>query len=302
MALQRLAIGVDDRERAHLIAGALGEVMLPAPVALSVFENADVWLVEALYTERPAADEFAIRIGQVLAIDPPACRVEEVAERNWVALSQAALPPVYAGRFTIFGSHDFDQVARGPNAIMVDAGEAFGTAHHATTYGCLLAIDQLVRRRRFKNVLDLGTGSGVLAIALCRALPKARILASDSDRRSIEVAIDNARRNHCMGHNSPTRLHFTHASGVSAASVRSFQPFDLIVANILAKPIVGLCTRHRCRVTQRQQSGSVRVVGRASSRHYCDLSLARLCRVLSRPDRELVDDHFRTPTGVISEI
>ncbi|MGI9409466.1 MAG: 50S ribosomal protein L11 methyltransferase [Hyphomicrobiaceae bacterium] len=239
MALQRLAIGVDDRERAHLIAGALGEVMLPAPVALSVFENADVWLVEALYTERPAADEFAIRIGQVLAIDPPACRVEEVAERNWVALSQAALPPVYAGRFTIFGSHDVDQVARGPNAIMVDAGEAFGTAHHATTYGCLLAIDQLVRRRRFKNVLDLGTGSGVLAIALCRALPKARILASDNDRRSIEVAIDNARRNHCMGHNSPTRLHFTHASGVSAASVRSFQPFDLIVANILAKPIVG---------------------------------------------------------------
>ncbi len=240
MQLQRLAIDVDDREQAHLIAGALGEVILPGPVALSVFESADVWQVEAFYAEPPDPDEITNQLGRTLGFTPPDCTVDVVADRNWVALSQAALPPVYAGRFTIFGGHDTDRVARGPNAIQVDAGEAFGTAHHATTFGCLLALDRLTRVRRFKRVLDLGTGSGVLAIAVHRALPSAHILASDIDRRSIEVASENARGNACVLRYAPPGLSFVMADGLATGIMRSSQPFDLIVANILAKPLLAM--------------------------------------------------------------
>ena len=247
--LHKLVIETQERELAHQIAGVLGEAIEPAPAAFSVFENGSGWLVEALFEDRPPdAQVVGGQIGDMLSVAPPPCRLEAVPDRNWVALSQAALPPVYAGRFTVYGRHDRERIARGPSTIMIDAGEAFGTAHHATTYGCLLAIDRLTRRRVFKRILDLGTGSGVLAIALHRALPAARIIATDLDQRSVEVAHENARINNAAGlrggcsgegYGGPG-LSFVAAAGFAHPAIRRAGPLDLIVANILAGPLMQL--------------------------------------------------------------
>ena len=114
--------------------------------------------------------------------------VETVPDANWVAISQAALPPILAGRFIVHGSHDRARVGLRPLAIEIEAGEAFGTGHNATTSGCLETIDALTRRRRFARVLDLGCGTGILAIAAARALPRARVIASDNDPIATGIA------------------------------------------------------------------------------------------------------------------
>ena len=161
--------------------------------------------------------------------------VEDVPDLNWVAISQAALPPVAAGRFVVHGSHDRGRVARGPTTILIDAGEAFGTAHHATTLGCLLAIDRLTRLEAFDTVLDLGCGSGVLAIAVAKALPGADIIATDMDVQSVKVAAENMRVNGVAN-----RIATAVATGVAHPWLRQSPPFGLVVANILAGPLIRL--------------------------------------------------------------
>jgi ribosomal protein L11 methyltransferase len=135
----------------------------------------------------------------------------------------------------VHGSHDCGRIPHGPNALLIDAGEAFGTAHHATTQGCLLAIDRLTRGRSFRRVLDLGCGSGVLAIAAARALPRAEILATDSDPEAVAVAKANAKAN-----GAGQRIAFARACGLAHPWVRHAAPFDLVVANILAAPLRAL--------------------------------------------------------------
>jgi ribosomal protein L11 methyltransferase len=225
-----------DREAAYSAAGALSELIMPAADAVSIFEDGETWRIDAYYSD---AESGAAALGLLREMDGATAAqatLTPVVQQNWVALSQSALPPVHAGRFTICGSHDLDRVPNGPNTIVVEAGEAFGTAHHATTYGCLLAIDRLTRQRPFRNVLDLGTGSGVLALALCRALPKAAIIGSDIDARSIEVARENGVRNHLSQLSGGPR--FVVADGLQAPRLQQRMPFDLVVANILARPLI----------------------------------------------------------------
>ncbi len=236
MSLKKIAAGFDDRALAHQIANALQDLIEPAPDALTIFEDGkESWRLEAYFENAVDAGALRAEISELLGLTLPPFEVGDVPDLNWVAISQAALPPVSAGRFTIHGSHDRGRVPQGPGSILIDAGEAFGTAHHATTLGCLLAIDRLTRSETFETVLDLGCGSGVLAIAVAKALPKARIIATDLDRQSVRVAAENIRLNG-VSH----RIAATAANGVNHTWLRQSRPFDLVIANILAGPLIQL--------------------------------------------------------------
>lgn len=227
-----------NRDTAYRAAAAFSELIEPAADAVSVFEDGPNFRVDAYYGGRELGTEALTQLIASGAIDHDItgkAALSAVPDENWVALSQAALPPVHAGRFIICGSHDLHRVPRGRHTLVVEAGEAFGTAHHATTYGCLLALDRLTRQKRFRNTLDLGTGTGVLALALARAQPQARIIATDIDERSVEVAKSNAIRNG-LG-DLAGGPEFVLADGVSDGYVQSAAPFDLVIANILAGPL-----------------------------------------------------------------
>ena len=236
MTLQKISADFADRDLAHSIAGALQDLIEPPPDALTVFENGPgAWRLEAYFNDGADAALLSAEIAGLLEIAPVAFAAGDVPDLNWVAISQAALPPVAAGRFTVHGSHDRGKVPHGPYAILIDAGEAFGTAHHATTLGCLEAIDRLTRTQDFADVLDLGCGSGVLAIAVAKALPGARIVATDLDPQSVKVAAANMHFNGVS-----QRIACACAAGVRHTWLRQSPPFDLVIANILAGPLIRL--------------------------------------------------------------
>lgn len=234
-AQRKVVIDIVERGAARTIAAAMTDLIVPAPDALTLFERGAEWRIEAYYETMPDTAQLAIDLAGACEIQIPAIRIEDVPQENWVRLSQEALPPVIAGRFTIHGSHDRDRVPQGPNSILIDAGEAFGTAHHATTQGCLAAIDRVTRRRRYARVLDLGCGSGVLAIAVARILPHASIAASDLDHQSVVVARENMRAN-----GVGSRIQAIVAGGLQHPVLRARAPYDLLIANILAGPLIML--------------------------------------------------------------
>lgn len=231
----------DNRGQAHDAASALQEYIDPAPHALTLFEDGPGrWRIDSYYDTGIDTSAITEALKNALPFQLPACEQENVPDENWVAISQAALPPVRASRFTIFGSHDRARIAEGPNTILIDAGEAFGTAHHPTTFGCLEAIDRLTRRRHYPNCLDLGCGSGILAIALARVQRQTKILATDIDPQSINVAQANFALNR-VSHSVSTVV----ASGLDNETLRQRAPYDLIIANILAGPLLSLANQIR---------------------------------------------------------
>jgi ribosomal protein L11 methyltransferase len=188
MPLFKLCIRVVDLDAGRSVSGLLGEVVEPSALAVTLFEDeAAAFVVEAYYEQEPSAPDID-RALSGLGTRVGGATIETVPDANWVAISQAALPPILAGRFIVHGSHDRSRVGLRPLAIEIEAGEAFGTGHNATTSGCLEAIDALTRRRRFARVLDLGCGTGVLAIAAARILPRARVVASDNDPVANRIA------------------------------------------------------------------------------------------------------------------
>lgn len=193
------------------------------------------WRIEGLTQNEPDRADIAARLQRAadeIGVVPPAPVIERLPEIDWLAENRKSFPPLRVGRFFVYGSHIKDAPPQGTHAIALDAGIAFGSGEHATTNGCLLAIDRQARRQRCARVLDVGTGSGILAIAAARTWP-ARILASDIDRDSVRVAAENMGRNGVAA-----RVSVRHADGL--AKLRGRKGRDLILANILAKPLCRL--------------------------------------------------------------
>lgn len=235
--LIRLRTAAADVVAARLVAERLSDWEVAEPAsATTVFEDQPngIWLVDAYYAEPPDLSLVLAAVGELVLADRPTT-IETVPDENWVAVSQAALPPVAAGRFLVHGSHDRAMIGRCHFALEIDAGEAFGTAHHATTQGCLEALDHLARRRRFGRILDLGCGSGVLALAASRVWPQAQISASDIDPIAVEVAGANIALNR-----AGPRVRLVTARGLEHPRLRHRGPFDLVLANILAGPLIRL--------------------------------------------------------------
>ncbi len=238
--LFKLRIGAGDLATGRAAAGIIGELVAPEPLAVTLFEaKPPTFVVEAYWDAEPALAVIVDALAG-LAAKLGAPSLEAVPDENWVALSQRALPPVGAGRFLVHGSHDRRRFAARRHAVEIDAGEAFGTGHNATTALCLEAIDLLARRRRFRRVIDLGCGSGVLAIAAARMFPEARVLAVDNDPLATAVARANARLNRVAD-----RVRVLDAAGFGHALVRRARPFDLVLANILPGPLIELAPAMR---------------------------------------------------------
>jgi len=246
-----------DAATAARLADGLAETLDTGDAAVVAFETGDGgWNVEVHFARAP--DEAALRDLVATIAGAAAARAlafEAVAPRDWVAASLAGLKPVAAGRFVVHGAHDRARVPAHRISIEIEAALAFGTGHHGTTRGCLLALDGWLKkrapahgagapsprrksgereRRLCAKILDVGTGTGVLAIAAAKAL-RSRVMASDIDRRAVAVARANARAN-AVG----ALVAIVHGGGLDAARLRDGGPYDLVLANILLGPLLRL--------------------------------------------------------------
>jgi ribosomal protein L11 methyltransferase len=216
---------------AKAIASRLEETIEPPALAVSLFDRGKGrFEVSALYAERPREDAL------IAALDGAAhgaLSIEPLAATDWVTLSQGKRGPVQAGRFLVYGSHDRGRVPKRRLAIEIDAGQAFGTAHHASTRGCLLALDDYLKRERPRMILDVGTGTGILAIAAAKVL-QSPVLASDEDRLAAVIAADNARKNR-----AGTLVSAVTARGFAHPRLRQLAA-DLLLANLLERALYSL--------------------------------------------------------------
>jgi len=195
----------------------------------------DEWLIHAYFEHSPTAEELSI----LRALGSGEPQVEQLGEADWVTMSQAGLKPIRAGRFTVHTP----TYPPDPERINfeIDAGLAFGTGQHATTSGCLAALDRLERDGgRFTNVADIGTGTGLLAFAALALWPEAKCIATDIDSQAINVARENAAINGVkLGHGDGELL-LAVADGMASPMLSARSPIDLIIANILAGPLIEL--------------------------------------------------------------
>lgn len=200
-----------------------------------VDEDKEIWEA-SVYMTADEEEEIAGRFAEVLQSSFPDLDMqrEVLPDIDWITKSLEGLKPVRAGRFLVHGSHDNDKVRPNDIGILIDAGQAFGTGHHGTTAGCLNMIGKVLASRRVRNALDLGTGSGVLAIA-AHHVAKIPVVATDIDPVAIRVARENM---HVNGVANSVRLAV--APGFHHAIFREHGPFDLIIANILARPLMKL--------------------------------------------------------------
>jgi ribosomal protein L11 methyltransferase len=234
----RANLAIGDEQVAKRVVDLLTESFFEGQAAIAAFARPDgLWDVTAYFADPP--DQVSIRglVGIAAGADvAETIAFDTVEAKDWVKASLEDLVPVLAGRFVVHGQHDRDRIAPNKLSIEIEAALAFGTGHHGTTRGCLLLLDHVLKAWRPQRVLDLGTGTGVLAIAAAKALHE-RILASDIDPLSIVVARENAQANE-TGH----LIEMIHATGFAAPQFAQRGPFDLVLANILANPLRQLAT------------------------------------------------------------
>ena len=234
MSVDQLSVSLT-KEQAYALVDAVSERDHLALTA-SAHENEETgeWVFEATCDSPPDLEAYAALARQVLGGDV-SFSVEPIdPEVNWVAKSLEGLAPVIAGGFYVYGSHETGTIPEGLTPMKIDAAQAFGTGHHETTTGCLEAIEALLAERNPARMIDIGTGTGVLAIALAKRL-EAVILATDIDPIAVTTTIDNAVEN-----GVGDQIDAIEAAGLDNPEIAARAPYDLVVANILAGPLVEL--------------------------------------------------------------
>jgi ribosomal protein L11 methyltransferase len=219
--------------------------LLDSPPVLMTSEaepsRPEAWRLDAYFTEKPTPNMLAHLAALVPSAADAVPAVERVEDRDWVTISQAGLEPIRAGRFFVHTPQHRGEAPPGALALEIAAGRAFGTGQHETTSGCLEAISRMkARGLSFANLLDLGTGTGLLAFAALRLWPAARAIASDIDPVAIDVARENAGVNQVRLGRARGQVELAVAAGLDHPRLRARAPFDLILANILAGPLIGL--------------------------------------------------------------
>jgi ribosomal protein L11 methyltransferase len=214
---------------------------LDEPPVLNTMEpdetKPEEWLLEAYTDGKPGTAIIAAVQALVPSAKKLKPKVEKVEAQDWVTLSQAGLEPIRAGRFYVHTSARSDDVPADATVFQIEAGRAFGTGHHYTTTGCLQMLDRLKRQgARYRMIADVGTGTGLLAFAAMSLWPRAHAIATDIDPISIEVTAENAQLNRI----SEERLALAVAEGVDHPLYGELAPFDLVIANILAQPLIEL--------------------------------------------------------------
>ena len=234
----RVSFAIGDEHTAKGVVDVLTEIFFEGQAVIAAFERPDGrWDVTVYFAEPPDQPLVRELVANAAGADvAKGIAFDTVEAKDWVKASLEDLVPVPAGRFVVHGQHDRERIAPNKLGIEIEAALAFGTGHHGTTRGCLLLLDHVLKAWRPRRVLDLGTGTGVLAIAAARALHE-KVLASDIDPLSVQVARENARLN-VSGHLVQT----IRATGFSAPQFADTAPFDLVLANILANPLRQLAT------------------------------------------------------------
>ena len=243
VSTHRASFAIGDEQAARRVVDLLTEVFFEGRAAIAAFERPDGrWDITVHFADPPDQPLVRELVTSVAGADiAKAIDFDTVEAKDWVKASLEDLVPVPAGRFVVHGQHDRERVAPNKVGIEIEAALAFGTGHHGTTRGCLLLLDHVLKAWRPRRVLDLGTGTGVLAIAAAKALHE-RVLASDIDPPSVQVARENARLN-VSGH----LVQAIRATGFAAPQFAPAAPFDLVLANILANPLrqlAGPMARH----------------------------------------------------------
>jgi ribosomal protein L11 methyltransferase len=220
------------RQVAESAASAIDDDVFLEGTTYSILEEDEdrgIWRIDAF----PTTEEEDQRIQEVLGnFTDLKVAAEVLADADWLAMALSGLPPVRAGRFFVYGIHDRGKAPASTVNLRIEAGAAFGTGHHGTTVGCLLAYTDLLKAKRFNRVLDVGAGTGVLAIAAARTGTKIAV-GTDIDPISARISNENAKLNR-------TQARFVHAAGLNDRMVRQDAPYDLVFANILARPLVSL--------------------------------------------------------------
>ena len=232
-ATHRASFAIGDEQTAKGVLDVLTEIFFDGEAPMAAFERPDGrWDVTVHFADAP--DQALVRelVGNA-AGEEVAQRIafDTIEAKDWVKASLEDLVPVPAGRFVVHGQHDRARVPANKLGIEIEAALAFGTGHHGTTRGCLLLLDHVLKARRPHRVLDLGTCTGVLAIAAAKAL-HGQVLASDIDPPSVKVARENTRLNE-----AGNWVQVIRATGFSAPQFAQYGPFDLVLANILANPL-----------------------------------------------------------------
>ena len=213
------------------------ERLTPEPIGVGVFELEDgsgLWEVGAYFSEKPDDISLALLAAVFQAEE---FKISQLPQIDWVSKVQRSLKPVVAGRFFVYGSHDSDKVPPDCEPLLIEASMAFGTGHHGTTKGCLLALEQLITDGfKAKNVIDVGCGTAVLAMAAARIF-SANVIASDIDSVAHSVAKMNI-----LANGLDRNIQCFEASGFAHEQIKTKNPFDLIFANILLAPLLAIAT------------------------------------------------------------